>query len=112
VSGQKRILVQIRDQNANETETYQADVVYDPDSPSDISLAVNEILVGESNIIHDNLPLITIAGEGIAEMRVGLEAGLGAVTWRPYQSAFRFEIPGEDGTYTMYFQFRDEAGNT
>lgn len=110
-SGTKRVQVEVRDPNGNTTATFVADLEYDPDPPSDIVLEVSSIEVGEDNRITTNLPLINVMGVGISEMKVGLSAGLGGVSWQPFQSAFRFEIPGPDRALTLYFRFRDAAGN-
>lgn len=114
--GTKRAKVQVRDPNGNTTEVVSADAEYDASPPTDIELSIESITVDddsepEDGRIRTNLPLVRIQGTGIWEMKYGFNAGLANTSWQPFQDTFRIEVPGDDGPKTLYFRFRDAAGN-
>ncbi|MDD3647484.1 MAG: hypothetical protein PHS44_03220 [Candidatus Dojkabacteria bacterium] len=100
------------DNAGNWTSTEHLGPFYiDTVGPEDIEIALGgseETPDGELVIIIEDIDDLS----GISEYMISLNPNFAGASWKDFTGEVRYEITGEDGeSVTLYFMFRDEAGN-
>jgi hypothetical protein len=91
----------------------------DTQSPTgfEIGLSENEKFAPETHILATNVKIprlymsISDAGSGVTEMKITEDSNVSTASWRTYSSVAEYNFTSGSGTKTVYFVFRDAAGN-
>jgi hypothetical protein len=96
----------LRDTSGN-TGFVVDDIVFDATAP-----AVRSIVVGDGSGVTTQAEVtVALDVEGASEMKLGLLPGLSGAAFQPYRSEARVVVGTGDGEKTVFFRFRDPAGN-
>lgn len=107
--GSKTIHVQFRDASGNVSAVYTDNIFYDTTGP------MGSVVI-KSGDAATNIRLIPLtlsavdAGGTVTAMRFSWN-NLSWYGWEPYASTRNATIQGDDGTKTIFVQFRDNSGN-
>ncbi len=103
--GQKTVKIRARDKAGNESELVSKDIILDLSPPKLKSITINN---GKPNTNNRSIP-IDIDGDDISSMIVDEYSD--STNWMPFLTHLDFDLKGGDGIHSIYFKFKDKAGN-
>jgi hypothetical protein len=111
--GTYTVFVKFRDAAGNESTPISDSIEYDDtEAPTPVSFAINNGDASSTNYIV-TLNLEASDNIGVTEMRFKNETGGTWSSWIPYATTYaNWELDSpDDGSYTVYAQYRDAGGN-
>jgi hypothetical protein len=109
-NGEKTIYFKVRDQAGNIAESVFNTIILDTTPPKDISIVIND---GKEFTNTENV-ILKLTGQdtfsGVDRMSFGFDNETWT-EWETFKDNITLNIPSGDGEKTIYFRFKDRAGN-
>lgn len=107
--GKKVVYVKLLDEAGNSSETVKAEIVLDRKAPEIENITLNE----GKKWVSGNKTKLEMQVSGATKMQVASsESALKTAGWEPFREIVHpFQLSAGDGEKTLYFRFRDDAGN-